>query len=158
MSVTKKKRPKVGSVVEIPLPTGKYAYGRLYEDAGIGIYRKISVRPGNPPVGSRDFLFVVGVYEDVLTSGKWPVVGEDSFPSGEDTWPPPSCIIDPISGEYSIYRHGKITPALPEECQGLEIAAVWGANHIVDRILNGGESRSLRDSTIDAPKRKSTIQ
>ena len=84
-------------MVEIPLPAGKYAYGRLYEDAGIGIYRKVSDRPGNPPVGSRDFMFVVGVYEDVLTSGKWPVIGEDPFSSGEDTWPPRSCIIDPIS-------------------------------------------------------------
>jgi hypothetical protein len=153
-----KTRPQAGSVVQIRLPNGKYAYGRVYGEAGIGIYRQTSDQPGKPPVGSRDFQFLVGVYDDVLTSGKTPVVGKDPFVESEDTWPPPSCIIDPISGEYSIYHHGKIQRALPEECRNLEITAVWSLDHIIDRILNGDESRFLKSLRTDLPGRKNTVQ
>ena len=153
-----KMRPKPGAVVEIKLPNGKYAYGRVYADAGIGIYLNLSIRPGEPPIGSRDFLFNVGVYEDVLTSGKCPVVGQDPFHNGEDEWPSPHCIIDPISGECSIYHRGKITPALPEECEGLEIAAVWDLDHIIDRTLNGNDSRYLQSLREGMRQRRSPVQ
>ena len=151
-------RPSPGAVVQISLPFRKYAYGRVYEEAGIGIYRQISDEPGQPPIGSRDFQFIVGVYEDVLTSGKCPVVGTDPFENGEDWWPPPRAIIDPISGECSIYHHGKIVPALPEECERLEITAVWDLNHIIDRIIHGGNSRYLQSLRSGLPRRQSSVQ
>ena len=72
-------RVRIGDVLEIPLPNGKFAYGRVYDDAGVGIYEEISDTPGNPPIGSRKFMFNVGIYEDVLTTGEWEIVGERSF-------------------------------------------------------------------------------
>ncbi len=152
------KKPTLGAVVQIPLHNGKFAYGRLYKDASIGIYERLSDVPGKPPIGSRDFRFNVGVYKDVLDSGKCAVVGEDPFSVDEDSWPPPHCIVDPISGEYSIYHHGEIRPALPEECQGLEIAAVWELEHIIDRIMHGEESRYLKDVPLDRHTQKTKIQ
>ena len=62
----KRSRPKPGTVVQIPLPDGKYAYGRVYDDAGLGVYRQVSDLPGRPPIGSRDFQFIVGVYNEYL--------------------------------------------------------------------------------------------
>ena len=153
-----KSRPKPGAVVQMNLPDGRYAYGRVYDDGAIGIYRETSGLPGKPPIGSRDFQFIVGVYDDVLTSGKCPVVGEDPFGEGEESWPPPHAIIDPITGSCSIYHHGTIRPVLPEECEGLEVTAVWDLQHIIERILNGNESRYLKSLQMNLPKRKSTVQ
>jgi len=147
-----------GTVIQIDLPNGRFAYGRLYRDAAVGIYSRTSELPANPPIGSRDFQFIVGVYDEVITSGKCPIVGEDPFTEGEDSWPPPQTIIDPITGKCSIYHRGEIRPALPEECERLETAAVWDLNHLVDRIINGDESRYLRSVRSHAPVRKSTIQ
>jgi hypothetical protein len=131
-------------VVQIELPNGRYAYGRVYDEAGLGIYSQMTDEPHKPPIGSRDFQFIVGVYNKVLTSGKWPTVGEDPFGEKEDPWPPPRCIIDSISGEYSIYHHGKTRPASADECQHLEVTAVWDGDHIIDRILHGNESKYLK--------------
>lgn len=49
------------------------------------------------------------------------------------------CVIDQLSGGYSIYHKGEMREASMQECEGLEIAAVWGAEHIKDRIM--GDNR-----------------
>jgi len=126
----------VGDVSEIPLPNGKFAYGRVYDDAGVGIYTEISDVPDSPPLGSREFLFNVGVYEDILKSGRWRIVGHDPFEDNESPFPPPSYIEDVISGECSIYHKGEIRRASRAECRGLEETAVWDSHHIIDRIMN----------------------
>jgi hypothetical protein len=132
---SKVKKPKLGDVVEIPLPNGKYAYGRVYKDASIAIYKKLSEEPHQPPIGSRDFLFHVGLYDDILTSGDWAVVGHDKFNSTESSWPPPYFIKDIISGGYEIYHKGDIRKASKDECKNLEEAAVWDKQHIIERII-----------------------
>lgn len=109
----------------LTIPDGRYAYGRVYDDASVGIYRVVTDEPGQPPIGSRDFLFNVGMYEDILSLGKCPIIAHDPFDVGEDTWPPPNCIVDPITGEHSIYHRGEIRPASEAECRGMEKAAVW---------------------------------
>jgi hypothetical protein len=65
-------RFKPGDVFQISLPDGRYAYGRVYRDASVGIYRQITDEPDSPPVGSRDFMFNVGMYKDVLITGEAP--------------------------------------------------------------------------------------
>lgn len=132
----RKVKLRVGDVFQIALSDGRFAYGRVYKDASVGIYSDVTRGPGEPPLGSRDFLFNVGIYEDVLTSGECPIVGRDPFEDGESPWPPPNCIIDPISGEYSIYQEGEIRAASQAECSGLEEAAVWDLQHIISRIMN----------------------
>ncbi len=132
----KKIRPKIGDVFQIKLPNGKYAYGRVYKDASVGIYREVSSEPNHPPIGSRDFLFNVGMYKDILSTGEFPIVGYDPFKEDESAWPDPKCIIDSISGEFSLYFEGKITPSSAKECKGLEEAAVWDSHHIISRIMN----------------------
>lgn len=131
----KKIRFKVGDVFQITLPNGKYAYGRVYKDASVGIYNHISDHPDAPPIGSRDFMFNVGMYEDVLSSGNCPIVGHDGFEDRESEWPPKNFIKDQITGKYSIYYMGEIKAASEEECKGLEQAAVWDLHHIVDRVM-----------------------
>lgn len=152
------KKLKPGMVVQISLPNRKFAHGRLYKDVSIAIYTRITDAPSQPPLGSRDFRFNIGIYNDALTSGKCVVVGDDPFRKDEDPWPPPRCIVDPITNECSIYHHGEIKKAPPEECRGLEVAAVWELEHIIDRILNGEESPFLKSVNSDRVAPKSRIQ
>jgi hypothetical protein len=139
-----RKRPKLGDVFQISLPDGGYAYGRVYEELGVGIYRQMSSEPANPPLGSRDFLFKVPMYRAVLTRGEVEIVANDPFLPGEDLHLPPKAIHDPISGDWRIYHRGKIRRATAAECVGLEREAVWDLPHIIDRILNGKNSKYLK--------------
>jgi hypothetical protein len=130
-----RRKPQVGDVIQVTLPSGRYAYGRVLRDASVAFYRKTTAEPGVPPVGSRDYQFVVGVYDDVLTSEDVSVVGHDPSQDHEDDWPPPSSIRDPISGAMRIYHHGQMRDATTEETKGLEPAAVWDLNHLTDRLM-----------------------
>lgn len=134
MTKKTRKRIKLGDIYAIPLPNGKYAFGRIFRDAGIAIYKHLGDSIEDLPQ-TEDYQFIVGVYEDVLKSGDWPVVDNRPFANEEEAWPPPNCIIDSISGGYSIYYKGQITKSTKEECEGLEEAAVWDKHHIIDRIM-----------------------
>ncbi|WP_217504690.1 hypothetical protein [Paenibacillus taichungensis] len=72
-----------------------------------------------------------------------PVVEYRQFADEEEAWPPPASVIDKISGEYLIYHKGEMRPSNSKEYKGLEIAAVWEAHHIVDRIM--GDDKWHRD-------------
>lgn len=134
MTGKKGKRKKIGDVYAIPLPNGKYAFGRIFKDAGIGIYKHIGDTIGDIPIAG-EYQFIVGVYDYVLKSGDWTVVENRPFKNDDEAFPPPSCIIDSLSGEYSFYHKGQIRSATKSECEGLEITAVWADNHIIDRIM-----------------------
>jgi Immunity protein 26 len=147
--MTKRIRFAVGNVFQIELPDVNFAYGRVYRDASIGIYRQTTRTLNSPPVGSRDFMFHVGMYADILESGKCPIVGRDEFLRRESEWPPPNFIKDIISGEFSIYYKGKIKSASEAECRNLEETAVWDLHHIVARIMS---ERSERRGVLDSAR------
>lgn len=128
-------KPKVGDVIQVELPTGRYAYGRVLRDASVAFYATTSDEPAHPPLGSRDYQFVVGVYEDVLKSSSVPVVGRDPSRDPDDEWPPPNCVRDPLTGAVEIYHRGVIRPPEPNENIDLEPAAVWDLHHVIDRIM-----------------------
>lgn len=62
----RRRRPSVGTVLEFPLPNGQFVYGRCLRDGAVAFYRTRSTQPGHPPIGERDYEFVVGVYDDVV--------------------------------------------------------------------------------------------
>ncbi|SFA99158.1 MULTISPECIES: Imm26 family immunity protein [unclassified Bacillus (in: firmicutes)] len=130
----KRKRKKIRDIYAIPLPNGKYAFGRIFKDAGIGIYNHIVENIEDIPM-TEEYQFIVDEYEYVIKSGDWILLENRSFLNEEDAYPPPTCIIDSISGEYSIYHKGEIRSATKSECEGLEISAVWADNHIIYRIM-----------------------
>ncbi len=131
-----KRRPSPGSVIQVPLPDGRFAYARVYRDATVCFYRYATRLPGEPPLGLRDFAFCVGVYDDVVAS--WEVVGVDSFSPDEDNgWPPASGVKDPISGSWRIYHRGAMRAATEDEARDLEPAAVWDEHHLLPRLAEG---------------------
>ena len=131
----RRNRPKVGDVIQITLPNGRHAYGRVLKDASVGFYRGTTAEPRHPPIGSRDYQFVVGVYDDVVKSKKCPVVGHDPSQAIDDEWPPPYCVRDPITGRVQLYHKGVMRPATNDECRGREPAAAWDYHHLVDRLM-----------------------
>lgn len=91
------------------------------------------MQPGQPPVGSRDFAFCVGVYRDLVL--RWERVGLDPLSDDEDDgWPPPTAVQDPISGAFRIYQRGEMRSATADEAAGLEAAAVWDEQHLLPRL------------------------
>lgn len=124
------KKLNIGDVYAIPMPNGKYAFGRTFKDACIAIYQHIGDDIQDIPK-MENYQFTVGVYKDVLKSGQWIKVENRPFSNADEQWPPPMCVIDSISANYSIYHKGEIRPASKVECEGLEIASVWEAEHII---------------------------
>jgi Immunity protein 26 len=129
---------KLGDMLAIPLHDGRFVFGRVLNDASIGIYRYIAGSKDEPPPTETDYLFVVGVYRDVLTSGQWPRIAHIPFETEEESWQPPCVVCDPITGKRSIYHKGVIRSASVAECKDLEPAAVWDKEHIIDRIGQSG--------------------
>ena len=128
-------KPRVGDIFEVPLPNGRFAYGKVFRDASVGIYETVFDAPTRPPIKSA-FLFVVGLYEYILVDGVWLIIGHESFESTDAEWPPPCFIKDAISGEYSRYHKGVIIQSSETECRGLEQAAVWDTDGIIRRIID----------------------
>jgi hypothetical protein len=130
----KKIKPKLGDVIQIPLPNGMYAYGCIFKDTGLGIYKEISGSSNTPPK-AEEYRYVIGFNRGAVESGEWPIVDHRPFPDEESAWPPPTYIKDVISGKYEIYHKGQIYPSTEKRCKGLERTAVWNANHIIDRLM-----------------------
>lgn len=129
-----KKKLKLGDVYCIPLPNGKIAFARLFKEYTLAVYKKMYSDISDLPV-SEDYVFIVGVYKDLLQDGKWKIVGNRPFISDYESWPPPQCIKDKINGSYSLYYKGDIKPSTEAECAGLEHVAAWDRHHIIDRIM-----------------------
>ncbi|MBB2974944.1 hypothetical protein FHX49_000485 [Microbacterium endophyticum] len=127
----------MGSVVQFPLPGGGFAYGRVLRDASVAFYCTRSNEPGMPPIGEREYEFVVGVYDDVLRAEDVPVVGHDPGVGPEDEWPPPYVIRDALTGRPTIYHHGTRSKANEDQVVGLEPAAVWARWHLIERLVSG---------------------
>lgn len=127
------KRPAVGSIVVLTLTSGRYAFGRVMRDASIGIYRATADDPNDLPTTDSEYRFVVGIYDSDLRM--LPVVATVPFATERESWPPPTVIRDPISGESELYEFGVIRP-LPAgmDAADLEPAAVWSLKDILNRI------------------------
>jgi hypothetical protein len=52
--------PPAGTLIEISLPNGRCAYGLVYKDAGLAIYRDTSDECGQPRDTSTEYRFIVG--------------------------------------------------------------------------------------------------
>lgn len=133
----KRQRIQSGAVVEIPLGDGTHTYGRLLVRPYVEVYDSVTrdaVTDLNAIV-ARPVLFTVSVFDRAITSGRWPIVGK--LPYDEDTAEMPLQFKQDAADLRRcslIDAWGNITRASLEECQGLERAAVWEAEHIEDRI------------------------
>ena len=135
---TKRQRPKLGAILAIPLPDGTYAFGRLYKECTLAIYKGRSENIKEIP-DKKEYDFFVGVYVDLLRDGQWPVVDTIPFENEDDSWRPPTYMKDAITGKFSIYFHGEVSPSSEQQCKGLELTAVWDRHHVIERLMGKGD-------------------
>ena len=136
MSRKKNGSRNVGDVVAIPLGDGTFGFGRVLENALVAFYDYKSHRiESTDAITAAKVAFSIPVMKYALTSGMWAVI--DNVPLDEDLLHEPLFFKkDPITKELSIYRDstGEEVSATREECEGLECAAVWEPEHVVDRL------------------------
>ena len=134
----KRQKITIGSIIEIPIEGKYFVYAQILPQS---LYAFFDYRSTEPIVdfsclNSAPVLFVIPVYDYVVTKGIWLKVGK--MPIREDLVKKSKkyYIYDEISGKYSKYDSytGEIFSSTKEDIRGLERAAVWAENHVEDRI------------------------
>jgi hypothetical protein len=133
------KMPKweVGAVIKIPFDDEAYTYGRILKHPFIAVYdcKTKDHLEDMDRITACPILFVVAVMDRAIKSGRWPIVGKAHLTKDEieipdqfmqDLFNPQECKI--------IDSSGTSRDATIDECEGLERAAVWEAEHVEGRI------------------------
>lgn len=144
----RKKRVRLGDIYEIPLPNGKKAYGRLYKEYTLAIYKGRYTSVKELPQ-DEEYDFFVGVYKDLLQDGEWKIVGNRKFNNDEEAWAPPQCVVDAITKIGSLYYKGEIIPCSYEDCKNLEVVAAWDRHHVIDRLMGNAQWMEYLDRPIN---------
>ena len=136
MATTRPRKPQEGDIVEIPLPDGQLAYGRVLKSPLIAFYAVQAQAPlPVDQIVAAPVAFKVFVVHSAVKSGRWKIVGH--APLDDALQVPPSFYkVDSITKALSLYRHGQTEPATVEQCAGLECAAVWSAEHVESRLAD----------------------
>jgi hypothetical protein len=147
-----KKKPKqiygLGAIVAIPLPTGRFAFAKLFKDMDFGVYNFISDKiEAVHTVTMHNIAFFQAATVSEIKSGRWPIIGEEPFPDEESAWGPPQASgilpgfqIDPLSVQLS--HKGSSRFATIQEVAGLDIRTFCHRPEllvavIVERLVEG---------------------
>jgi hypothetical protein len=125
-----------GDIVRIGFTPELHTYGQVLVDPYVAVYDcPTADEIGDmASVAGRPILFTVAVAHRAL-SRDWQTVGKAPQDSAlpavplffmQDRFNPQSCKI--------IDAQGTMRPVTPQECAGLEAAAVWDAEHVAQRL------------------------
>ena len=150
MNVVKRQRRTIKSIVEIDLKNGYFTYGQILE-AGIAFfdYRTSTRLLDFKVLVDMPILFVIEVYDHVITKGQFLKVGKLDIRDELD--PPPNKFIhDEMNGSFELYNPitGEITSSTKDEVRGLECSSVWESEHVEERIKDyytGKKNRIVED-------------
>lgn len=154
MATAIRKKPRIGTVIAIPLPNGQFAYGRLFKDPWLGIYECLStsIEPVDE-VAKFPISFFNAINDRAIKSGLWPIIGEKPFLAADDAWPPPQATM--YSRETNRWIMGGIPRvsfrdetliATLDEVRGLDIATAnpqpeGVVRTILDRLVHGNHDQ-----------------
>lgn len=135
----KRQRITEGAILEINIENEYFIYAQiLLKGLGYAFFdykSKDMIKDLNYLLECK-VLFIIAVYDDVVTKGVWKKIGK--LPIRHDLLIQPMKFIqDPYDfNKCDLYdpNTGEVTPATKGECTNLERAAVWEANHVEDRI------------------------
>jgi hypothetical protein len=134
----KKQRITQGSILEINIDNQYYAYAQILDKSEYAFFDYKSEKQLNDLsiLESKPILFMVGVYDDVVTKGHWLKVGKLEIRESLKVLPMQFIqdALHPDRFEFYNPNTGEITPATKEKVKNLERASVWEANHVEDRI------------------------
>lgn len=134
-----KQRITEGSILEIHIESEFYVYAQILTK-GLG-YAFFDFKSKEKLIDftillESNVLFIIMVYNDIVSKGTWVKVGK--LPIRKDLLDQPMKFIQDIHkpDSFELYNPntGEITKATREQCEELECAAVWEANHVEDRI------------------------
>lgn len=134
-----KQRITEGAILEINIDNQYYTYAQILLK-GLG-YAFFDFKSENKLLDlsillESKVLFIVMVYNDVITNGEWKKVGKLEI--REDLRVQPMKFIqDALNpNKFRLYNPntGEMIPTTKEECKGLEVAAIYEAEHIEERI------------------------
>ena len=133
----KRQQRTVGAVVRIDLGNGQFSFARILDKANYAFYDVITrdKDTGINAILDRPILFILSVYNDVVTKGLWEKVGYAPLENALKILPK-KYIQDKHTGKVELYdtNTGIITPSSLDQVAGLECAAVWESNHVEERI------------------------
>ena len=136
----KRQQITTGAIIRIDLGNGYFNYAQIL-DKGKGIaffdiYTKEAELEDISIFANKKVLFILAVYNDIITKGRWIKAGK--LPVRDDLITlPMKCIQDALNPKvFRLYNPntGEMFSATREECEGLETSAVWDAHHVEDRI------------------------
>lgn len=146
-----KQKYKVGQIVAIPLPGGRFAYAKVFNDFDLGVYDFLSneMAPVERVV-KKKFLYFNSVTDRAIKSGAFIVIGEEPFPDEESAWAPPMASgIFPEDDDMEtlqIDHKGDSRYATPKEAAGMYIRDFAQrpelfVKDIVDRLVKGNNRK-----------------
>jgi hypothetical protein len=139
----------IGNIGALPLPNGRFAFGRVIESSNVEFYTYIGRTETDLPK-NWEVRFTVCAHVSFFRHMK--LVGKRPFADEDEKHPPARYIYDVIGKGYSLYIHGEIIPSDYDNCKGLDRASVWEYEHIIDRIMETGKYPSLildRDLSVE---------
>ena len=128
----------LGAIVEILFEPGKKAYARILGEASFAFYDYVNTGKDVELAAliARPILFIVAVYNEAVTRGRWVKIGR--LPLEPELQQLPLKFIQDALDEttFSLYDNGTIRSATKADCVGLERAAVWEPEHVESRIAD----------------------
>lgn len=136
MITGKRQRRRVGDVVAIPLRGGRVGFGIVLREPLVAFFDLMAKEDQLPDIETivrSPVLFKLWVMNHAITRGEWPIIGHVD-PTPELAESPKFFVQDALDGSLTVKTTGgQETPATREEVSGLERAAVWEPQHVVDR-------------------------
>ncbi len=136
----KRQRRVVGAFLKIKLPNGQHCYGRILDKANYAFYDFFTENDNADleQIAKKKVLFIVAVYDDAVTSGRWLKIGKSPLEPDLQVLPL-KFIQDKLNPDnFELYDPNKGTAkkASRQDCINLERAAVWEPDHVEDRIVD----------------------
>jgi hypothetical protein len=139
MMSKKRVRRREGDILKVQLTDGSHSYAQVSTEPLIVFFDGLFTEDlPIEQVPQLPILFRVWVHNHAIRSGVWPVVGSQPL-SAENAREPFFYKQDAITGRLSLYHStfaetGWERSASLSECADLECAAVWDAEHILERL------------------------
>lgn len=132
-----KQRRTIGSILEIDLGNGFYNYAQIINDDILFFDICVNKRLEDLTIlNSKRPLFFLGVYDSVITKGRWKIVGKLPIHSSHKIVPMKFIQDSMDESQIDLYNPntGEIKKSSRKEVIGLECAAVWEGEHVESRL------------------------
>lgn len=146
MAKKKRYRCKVGSIIAIPLPGGKFAFAKVFNDLDFGVYSLLSekIEPIEKIV-EHEITFFQSATDSAVVSGNWPIVGKEPFSDEESAWGPPRAT-GTLPSNPMTYHKGERKSARIEDVIGFDIEKFCQRPELfvailVNRLIKGDHSK-----------------